>query len=220
MSPLSSTCGYYCHTSNYRSSSSSTCTDWAAVINSSMITAKTYATKLNAIKASTTWSYGRDLLAEEEEAFYAGNTRKLNSNMDYLLPDGSKLKIDDKGNYSLEDKDAKITYLANRIKEFNPYINSSDLLAKFVEYCGSLNLRRQEVLKLPVELFISWLILEASKHDDETPPPDVVPIPRLIGPTLKPRCLVCKRFIPRVFAQKKFEFCNSAHSELYFSRLN
>lgn len=195
----------------------STCGDWITA-DSSTITIKNYITQIAKIKASPINAYGRDLLAEDEETFFAKNTRKLMSNTTYLLPDGAQLKIDDKGNYVLEDKDAKITYLANRIKEFNPYINSSDLLAKFVEYCGSLNLRRQEVLKLPIELFISWLILEASKKDNEAPPPDVVPIPRLIGPTLKPRCLVCKRFISRISAQKKFEFCSPKHSELYYSQ--
>ena len=45
------------------------------------------------------------------------------------LPDGAKLIVDAAGNYRIEDKDAKVTYKANRIREFSPHLNASDMVA-------------------------------------------------------------------------------------------
>src|SRR5574341_266260 len=67
------------------------------------------------------------------------------------LPDGSKLILDNNGNYRIEDKDAKVTYKAHRLREFSPHLNASDLLAQFVHYVGSLGVRQGEVLGLPIE---------------------------------------------------------------------
>lgn len=136
------------------------------------------------------------------------------------LPDGAKLVVDDMGNYRIEDKDAKVTYQANRIREFSPYLNASDMLAKFVEYVGSLGVKQSEVLGLPLELFINWLVIEAAERDSDPIPSDVVPIPQhhRIKSLLRPKCLTCGRFIKRLYMKHNFPFCHPEHGSAYVQR--
>lgn len=135
------------------------------------------------------------------------------------LPDGSKLLIDDAGNYRIEDNDAKVTYRANRVREFSPHLNASDMLAQFVKYVGSLGVQQAEVLGLPIELFINWLIIEAAERDHDAVPPDVVPVfeHREVQLILRPKCLSCGRFIPRLHRQHRFPFCGVEHAARYVS---
>lgn|GEM_PF-4049444 len=88
---------------------------------------------------------------------------------EYIMPDGSILIVDDVGNYRVEDHDAKVTYKANRTREFNPYINASDLLEAFVAAVGKHPAVDQgNVLRLPLEAFVNWLICEAAKRDGDS----------------------------------------------------
>lgn len=135
------------------------------------------------------------------------------------LPDGSKLVVDDLGNYRIEDKDAKVTYQANRVRPFSPHLNASDLLAQFVRYAGSLGVRQREVLQLPIELFINWLVIEAAERDQDPIPEDIKPLAQQLSPLRKPRCLVCKRFIPLLHHRNRFPFCDPAHAERHVKRL-
>lgn len=194
--------------------------------NVASVAIKNFNYKLSKIQAgwggpstATTWGYNTstDWLSQEEEAWYAQDTRKLFGNKTYLLPDGSQIKIDDKGNYVIEDKDAKVTYLANRIREFSPYLNASDLLAEFVKYTGAMGLNRKEVLSLPIELFIAWLILEAAKKDGDPAPENVITIPNVIQKISKPRCKICGKFIRRKISES-FKFCSIQHSQLFLAR--
>lgn len=136
------------------------------------------------------------------------------------LPDGSKLILDDNGNYRIEDKDAKVTYKANRLREFSPHLNASDLLAQFVRYVGSLGVRQGEVLGLPIELFINWLIIEAAQRDDDPVPVDVVRVEKHVAvlATCRPKCLSCGRFIPRFYHRNRFPFCRPEHGARYMQR--
>lgn len=134
---------------------------------------------------------------------------------DYLMPDGSTLKVDNYGNYQVLDQDSKVTYKANRIREFNPYVNASDLLEKFISYVGGLGLdvRQNEILKLPIEAFINWLILQAAAKDGDSLDglPSVekalpAPIPK------KPRCLGCGRYMSKMWAAtSRMAFCSQEH---------
>jgi hypothetical protein len=138
------------------------------------------------------------------------------------LPDGAKLHVDDVGNYRIEDKDAQVTYRANRIRDFSPHLNASDMVAQFVEYVGSLGVRRSEVLGLPLHLFIAWLIIEAASRDGDAVPSDIVPVANhpVVLATLYPKCLTCGRFIKRVHAQHRFPFCSPEHGAVYASRVS
>lgn len=57
--------------------------------------------------------------------------------------------------------------------EFNRYLNASDLLEEFIRYCGTERVTKQELMKLPMELFIKWLIVSAAEADQEPAPPDI-----------------------------------------------
>lgn len=137
------------------------------------------------------------------------------------LPDGAKLVIDDQGNYKIEDKDAKVTYQANRMREFSPHLNASDMLAAFVKYVGSLGVKQGEVLGLPIELFINWLVIEAAERDKDPLPEDVIPVAKhaVILDARKPRCLRCRRFIPLAHHRNRFPFCNVDHGIAHVERL-
>lgn len=137
------------------------------------------------------------------------------------LPDGSKLEIDDLGNYTIHDKDAKVTYKANRIREFSPHLNASDLLAQFVRYVGGLGVRQKEVLSLPIELFINWLVIEAAERDQDQIPAEVVPVERhpVLATARRPRCLGCGKFIPRLYYRNRFPFCGPEHGARHAQRL-
>lgn len=136
------------------------------------------------------------------------------------LPDGAKLEIDENGNYYIEDKDAQVTYKANRNREFSPYLNASDMLAKFVAYVGSVGVKRDEVMGLPIHLFISWLIIEAAEKDGDNVPSDVIPVHRdpMLVSVLKPKCATCGRFVKRADFQQRFPFCSPDHGVVYAER--
>ena len=140
-----------------------------------------------------------------------GRDVNLMSGYTYRLPDGSELHVDAQGNFRLEDAAAEVIYKANRIREFNPFLNASDLLARFIEYVGSVGVRQGEVFSLPIGLFINWLIIEAALKDGDAPPHDVKPVPKLLAARPRPQCLLpsCRRFVRRAIVSAGFGYCGS-----------
>lgn len=122
------------------------------------------------------------------------------------LPDGTVIDVKQDGSFQIIDKDAKVIYRAARMRDFNRYINVSDRIEEFIAFCGAHAVRKDEMLQLPLKLFIGWLILEAAKADQVDDLPDVRLIPDLRQAVL-PRCVSCGRFIQKAFKQKKLEFC-------------
>lgn len=137
------------------------------------------------------------------------------------LPDGSQLEIDDLGNYQIQDQDAKVIYRANRIREFSPHLNASDMLAEFVKYAGGLGVRRADVLHLPLHLFVAWLVIEAAERDGDELPADIIhpADDRALKLCRKPQCLACGRYIPRLHYQNRFQFCGPEHAVRYSRRI-
>jgi len=133
----------------------------------------------------------------------------------YDLPDGAKLSIDAHGNYTIHDAAAKVVYKANRIREFNPYVNASDLLEDFIRDMGQYGVRQSELLGLPVNVFIHWLILKAAQRDGDEAR---VPSPQAVLPKREIRCLCCGRFLPRTMLQRRIFFCTPDHMTRYASR--
>jgi hypothetical protein len=129
--------------------------------------------------------------------------------------------LDKLGNFTVNDKDAKVTYQANRMRAFNPFINASDLLAEFIRYLATLNLRKSEVQTLPLGLFINWLIIRAAEADRDPVPADVVPIPqhRLLKGRITPRCLYDQKWVARDLAQKGWQFCNPLCADKFHRKL-
>ncbi len=94
----------------------------------------------------------------------------------YLLDDGSSIEVDATGNYTVHDAEAKVTYRATRMREFNRYVNGSDLIGEFIESLGKLGASQNQAAIAPIEMFIRWLIFKAAEHDQEAPPEDVPPL--------------------------------------------
>jgi hypothetical protein len=76
---------------------------------------------------------------------------------------------------------------------FNRYVNASDLLEEFIAFLGAEGVRKGEVMGLPVELFIKWLVIRACEQDREEPGV----VLNLPAPKLQPRCLGCGRWMAR-----------------------
>lgn len=121
------------------------------------------------------------------------------------LPDGTIIDVAADGSFKIEDRDAKVIYRASRLRDFNPFINVSDRLEEFIEFCGKQGIRQGEMLELPINLFIGWLVLQAAKADKE-PEPSIPLLPDLRKRTA-PRCPNCGRFTLSDMRAKRIEFC-------------
>lgn len=75
-------------------------------------------------------------------------------------------------------------------KEFNRYINASDLLEEFIAFLGECGARQGDVMSMPIEFFIKWVIIRACEEDGEEANV-VLEIPKVI----QPRCLGCGQFM-------------------------
>lgn len=126
------------------------------------------------------------------------------------MPDGTIIEVAADGSFEIKDKDAKVTYRANKVREFNRYLNASDLLEKFIRFCGrEAAVQKQEMLDLPLKLFIGWLVLEAAKADKEPPPDDIKLIPDL-RKAAEPQCRSCGQPISLERRRLGLEFCCGA----------
>ena len=143
---------------------------------------------------------------------------KLVAGTTYSMPDGSKVKIDHDGGYTIDDKYAKVIYRASRVRDFNPFLNASDLLEQYIEELVPLGIRQDQVLHLEIEGFIYWLIHRAAERDGDEPPKDV---PRLPTPQrrLVNRCRTCGRFIFHSYVLASIFYCSPEHVSIKLERL-
>lgn len=128
---------------------------------------------------------------------------------DIQLPDGSVIYVDDAGSYTIDDKNAKVVYRANRARDFNKFINVSDRIEEFFEFCGEQDVAAAEMMELPMKLFVGWLVLKAAEADMEEPPADIKLIPYFQQRVAPPRCRSCGRFILHEQKKANLEFCNA-----------
>lgn len=125
------------------------------------------------------------------------------------LPDGTTIHVSDTGSFQIDDKNAKVVYKANRARDFNRFINVSDRIEEFFDFCGEQKLEADEMMELPMKLFIGWLVLKAAEADKEAPPDNIKLIPDLRARAAAPRCRQCQRFIPYVQKRGGMEFCDA-----------
>ena len=153
----------------------------------------------------------------------SGNLKVATGNkINIELPDGAVLEIQADGSYKLFDDKATVVYKANRVREFNRYINSSDLLEEFIKFVSKQgNITKKEFFNLPVELFIQWLVIRAGEADGEDA--DYNPVTQALPlalPNFKKRhsvkCKCCGKFITK----REMEFCNQDHMLTYVGRRN
>lgn len=135
------------------------------------------------------------------------------------LPDGHVIVVDALGNFEILDDDAQVTYQGNNVLEFNKYINASDLLEAFIKDLGGLGVKQGEVLDVPINLFINWLILNAADQDGDDTPDDVPRLESSVKPHKHPKCLCCGKFIKKTLVEHKIHFCNPKHHERYLAKV-
>jgi hypothetical protein len=97
-------------------------------------------------------------------------------------------------------------------REFNRYINASDLMEEFIRFLGTQHVRQGEVMGLPLDLFIKWLIIRACEEDQEEPNVELVLPPR----PAQPHCLGCGRFVKR---HAPARLCDSSCASRHFARV-
>lgn len=94
-------------------------------------------------------------------------------------------------------------------REFNKYVNASDLLQEFIGFLAQHKVKRSEFGVLPVELFVKWLIVRACEEDREEPN-----VQLQIPKRTRARCLGCQRFMLRAPAP----FHDARCAQFYYRR--
>jgi hypothetical protein len=137
------------------------------------------------------------------------------------LPDDTYIWLNDKGGYKIyHGKDGKITYKANTVREFNRFLNASDLLEQFIRDLGHVGVKQDEVLEIPVGLFINWLIIKSAEQDQEPIPKDVPSLKKALQSQRKGiKCKCCGKFISEDRVKLGLTFCNADHYSSYEKRL-
>lgn len=134
------------------------------------------------------------------------------------MPDGSSINIDELGNYTIKDKDLKVKYKANLNREFNKYVNASELLADFVRDLGKIGVTQSKVLKTPIELFINWLVHKAADADDDAYSKRGIPTleeSKDLLPAPRSRCKFCQRYLSKKHEKLGMNYCNPVHMDKY-----
>lgn len=138
----------------------------------------------------------------------------------FKLPDGTHIWINEKGGYKIYHGDGKITYKANTVREFNRFLNASDLLEQFIRDLGQVGVKQDEVLEIPIGLFINWLIIKSAEQDQEPIPKDVPSLKQAIkSQKMGVKCKCCGKFIPEDKVKLGLTFCNADHYSSYEKRL-
>lgn len=132
------------------------------------------------------------------------------------LPDGTVIDVAADGSFKIEDKDAKVIYRASRLRDFNKFINVSDRLEEFIEFCGQQGVKQSEMLNLPLNLFIGWLAIEAAKADKEAEPE--FPLLEDLRKIVAPSCLECSKSLDPSVSAKQIEFCGPECFESHYRK--
>lgn len=201
----------YSNTYNTASTTSATSTAWVTLtppVTGTMTTTATAPTTLaNAMMNSL---YSSQHLSSMDSALVRETLRLMGDcyvgdgePCTIHLPDGGILEVDADGSYRINDADAKVIYRANRVRDFNSFVNASDKLEDFIRFCGKHGVTQSEMIDIPIKHFIAWLIIEAAKADGEQEPATSTPA---LPPPRSTRCR-CGRFMPRRLVERKIGFC-------------
>ncbi len=133
---------------------------------------------------------------------------KVEPNTVLELPDGTIIDVEDKYRFKIYEDNAKVTRDACRIQAFNRFLNASEMLEAFIKDCAPAGIKQNQILKVPVEAFINWLIYKAAESDG-----DQLPASRY-----NHRCGYCQRFIARHLVARGVNFCGPDHLGGYLQR--
>jgi len=133
---------------------------------------------------------------------------KIDPNTVLQLPDGTIIDIEDEYRWKVYENNAQVTREACRISAFNRFINASELLESFITDMAPSGIKQNQVLKVPVEAFINWLIYKAADADGE----------QLRISRWNHKCGYCMRFLPKRLVTQGVNFCNSLHLDKFLQR--
>ena len=143
------------------------------------------------------------------------------SNTKITLPNGTIISIESDETISIDDSNAKVLYKSQPIREFNKYLNASDLLEEFIKFCAEQKVTKKDFTDLPINMFILWLIVRAAEADED-PTDEVLP---LLTTAIKKRkvhshrCKCCGKFLTKKYEIHQISFCNTDHMETYLSKI-
>jgi len=144
---------------------------------------------------------------------------KLSPGNNFQLPNGYELIIDKLGNFEIKKPDdQKIIYKACTIREFNKYVNASDLLEEFILFLGEKGVKQKDVLNTPVELFITWLVYKAAIQDHLDDNEIVNKLEHKTKNVIYHRCKFCGRFISQKLVDIGINFCNEVHMRKHMQK--
>jgi len=126
------------------------------------------------------------------------------------LPDGTIIDVKDRHNYTIHDANTQISREHCTIRAFNRFINASEMLEGFIKDMAPIGIRQDQILKVPVEAFINWLIFKAAESDG-----DVLP-----SSHYNHRCIYCKQFLLRKLVVMGVNFCSPDHLDRYLHKVN
>jgi len=163
-------------------------------------------------------------------SYFQHDNGKLNiefgHEIDINLPDDTLISVKADGSYKIIDTDGKIKYKGNPLREFNPYINASDMLEEFVDFVASVGgVSKRSFLDLPIELFIRWLVIRAAEADGDDLPEDqsnLLTHPALLPAPVKKQvaqCKCCGRFITKKRAIHSIFFCSTEHLDIFSQKI-
>lgn len=136
-----------------------------------------------------------------------------------ILPDGSMLVFDEDGNYEVIAAGAKVIYKANYIREFNKFINASDLLEQFIRDLGAVGCTQDKVLQVPLEIFVNWLIIKAAEQDNDDFAMQGVPrLEDKRDSLVRSHCKSCGRYLSKEYQKAEVNFCNDACFNRYMTK--
>lgn len=131
------------------------------------------------------------------------------------FPDGTSIYFKADGSFVIDDANSKVTYKANNIRNFNPFINASDKLEDFIRYCGDVGVRQGDMLGIPIKHFVQWLVIEAARADGESTSEVLA-----LSSYSQPRCRTCRRFISPKLKANGIEFCRPRCLEIKLQDLD
>jgi len=100
----------------------------------------------------------------------------------------------------------------------NKYLTASDLLEAFIADVGKLGAKEGDILNIPIELFINWLVCKAAEEDGHDAPEGLKALPSNVTPIRNDRCRCCGQFITEHRRQAGVLFCSTAHMDQYLAK--
>lgn len=100
----------------------------------------------------------------------------------------------------------------------NKYLTASDLLESFIADVGRLGAKQGDILNIPIELFVNWLVCKAAEEDGHAAPEGLKALPSNVTPIRSDRCRCCGQFITAHRRKAGVLFCSSAHMDQYLAK--